>query len=126
MIAGLGDDGPAVAVADQDHRPAAHRVDCGLRVLLVVGVRGLGGLCYRHPVPIILEDLSDGFPSRAVGESSMHQNHILDCHCCSPFFFSVFFKCINSCKPTSFVRDKPLTTLPDGLSLGFSPAASIP
>src|SRR5271155_4827556 len=37
----------------------------------------------------------------------MHQNHILDCHCCSPFFLSVFFKCINPSKPTPFVRDKP-------------------
>src|SRR5271156_5532353 len=123
MIAGLGDDGPAVAVADQDHRPA-HRVDCGLRVLLVVGVRGLGGLCYRHHVPIILEDLSDGFPARTVGESSMHQNHILDCHCCPPFFLSVFSKCIGSCKPTSFVRDKPPYN-PSGWSFAWLLSCSI-
>src|SRR5271168_4415790 len=45
MIACLGDDRPAVAMADQNHR-SAHSVDCGLRVLLVVGVRGLWGL--RH------------------------------------------------------------------------------
>src|ERR1700730_4971543 len=35
MIAGLGDDGPAVAVADQDDRPATG-VDGGLRLLLLV------------------------------------------------------------------------------------------
>src|SRR5271168_2284166 len=125
MIAGLGDDGPAVAVADQDHRPA-HRVDCGLRVLLVVGVRGLGGLCYRHHVPIILEDLSDGFPARTVGESSMHQNHILDCHCCSPFSFQCFSNASTLVSRRRSCEISPLTTLPDGLSLGFSPAASIP
>src|SRR5271170_8303466 len=123
MIAGLGDDGPAVAVADQDHRPA-HRIDCGLRVLLVGGVRSLGRLCYRHHVPIILEELSDGFPARTVGESSMHQNHILDCHCCSPFFLSVFFKCIISCKPTSFVRDKPAYN-PSGWSFAWLLSCSI-
>src|SRR5258706_16374752 len=47
MIAGLADDGPAVAVADQHDRPA-HGVDCGLRVLLVVGVQGLRWLRHRH------------------------------------------------------------------------------
>src|SRR5271170_938154 len=35
MIAGLGYDGPAVTVADQNHW-AAHGVDCGLCVLLIV------------------------------------------------------------------------------------------
>src|SRR5271155_2780521 len=98
MIAGLGDDGPAVAVADQNHW-AAHGVDCRLRVFLVVGVRSLGRLRHRHFVPIILEDLGDGFPSGAVGESSMHQNHVLDRHCCSPFCFSVLFTSISFCKP---------------------------
>jgi hypothetical protein len=49
IVAGLGDDGPAVAVADQDHRPA-HGVDCRLRVLLVVGVGGLGGSCNTDTV----------------------------------------------------------------------------
>src|SRR6202166_1771460 len=77
MVAGLGDDGTAVAMADQDHRPA-HGVDGGLRVLLVVGVVGLGGLRHRHLVPVILEDVSDGFPTGAIGESSMHQDHVFD------------------------------------------------
>src|ERR1700722_11987032 len=36
-VAGLGDDGSAVTVANQNHRPA-HGVDCGLCVFLVVGV----------------------------------------------------------------------------------------
>src|SRR5271167_388632 len=36
----------------------------------------------------------------------MNQNHVLDRHCCSPFFLSVLLKCISSCKPTSFVRHK--------------------
>src|ERR1700722_14580506 len=49
MIAGLGDDGPAVAVADENHW-AAHGIDCRLRVLLVVGVRSLGRLRHRHLV----------------------------------------------------------------------------
>ena len=77
MIAGLGDDGPAVAVTDQNHW-APHGVDCGLRVLLIIGVGGLGGLRHRHLVPIILEDVSNGFPAGAVGESSMYQNHVLN------------------------------------------------
>src|SRR5271154_7583324 len=64
IIAGLGDDGPPVAVAHQNHW-AAHRVDCGLRVLLVVGVGGLGGLRYRYRVAILLEDLRDGAPTGA-------------------------------------------------------------
>ena len=29
-------------------------------------------LHHRHLVPIILEDVSDGFPAGAVGESTMH------------------------------------------------------
>jgi len=70
MIAGLGDDGPAVAVADQNDW-AAHGVDCGLRVLLVGGVRSLWRLRHRHLVPIILEDASDGFPAGAVGKCTM-------------------------------------------------------
>jgi len=37
IVTGLADDGPTVAVADQDDRPA-HGVDCGLRIFLVVGV----------------------------------------------------------------------------------------
>src|SRR5277367_3396989 len=47
IVTGFADDGPAVAVADQNHRPA-HGVDCGLRVFLVVGVRGLGWLGNRY------------------------------------------------------------------------------
>ena len=90
MIAGLGDDRPAITVADQNHWPA-HGVDRGLRALLVLGVRGLGGLRHRHPVPIILEDVSDGFPAGAVGESSMHQNHVLNTliHDHSPLQFEI-------------------------------------
>src|SRR6202051_3408059 len=77
MIAGLGDDGPPITVTHQNHW-SAHGVDGGLRVLLVVGVGGLGGLRHRYLVPIILEDVSDGFPAGAVGESSMHQDHVFD------------------------------------------------
>ena len=64
-------------MADQDDRPA-HGVDGGLRVLLVVGVRGLGGLRDRHRVAILLEDLRDGFPAGAIGECAMHEDHVLD------------------------------------------------
>src|ERR1700683_2667646 len=77
VIAGLGDNRSTVTVADQNPR-AAHSVDCGLRVLLVVGVRSLGVLHHRHFVAIILEDVSDPFPAGAIGESSMHQNYILN------------------------------------------------
>src|SRR5271163_387600 len=77
MIAGLGDDGPAVAVANQNHR-AAHGVDCGLRVLLVIGIRSLGRLRHRHLVAIIFEDVGDPLPTGAIRESSMHQNYILN------------------------------------------------
>jgi hypothetical protein len=77
IVAGLADDGPAVAMADQDDRPA-HGVDGGLRVILVVGVGGFGGLRYRHRVAILFEDLCYGFPTGAIGECSMHQNHVFD------------------------------------------------
>ena len=77
VIAGFSDNGPAVAVADKDDRPA-HGVDSGLRALLVVGVGGLGGLRHRHLVPIIHEDVSNRFPAGAIGESSMHQDHVLN------------------------------------------------
>src|SRR5580704_4527063 len=69
MIAGLSDDGPAVAVANQNHW-AAHSVDSGLRVLLVVGVRSLGRLRHRHLVALILEEVSDPLPAGAIRESS--------------------------------------------------------
>src|SRR2546422_1288886 len=86
MIAGLGDDGPPITVTHQNHW-SAHGVDGGLGVLLVLGVGGLGGLRHRHLVPIILEDISDGFPARAVGECTMHQDHVLNMlfHDYSPF-----------------------------------------
>src|SRR6202000_1317650 len=64
MIARLGNDGPTITVADQNHW-AAHGVDCGLRVLLVVGVRSLGRLCHRHFVAIILEDIGNPLPAGA-------------------------------------------------------------
>src|SRR5260370_16069129 len=77
MISRLGDDGPSVAVADQNHW-AAHGVDCGLCVFLIFGVRSLGRLRHRHLVAIILEDVGDPLPARAIRESSMHQNYILN------------------------------------------------
>src|SRR5271155_4655451 len=77
VIAGLGDDGPSIAVADQDHR-GAHGVDCGLRVLLVVGVGCLGVLYHRDLVTIILENVGNPLPTRAIGESPMHQHHVLN------------------------------------------------
>src|ERR1700693_3162593 len=77
MFASLVDEGSAITVAHQNHWPV-HGVDCGLCVLLVVGVGGLGGLRHRHLVSIILEDVSDGFPAGAVGECTVHQNHVLN------------------------------------------------
>ena len=77
IVAGFADDGPAVAVADQDDRPA-HGVDCGLRVLLVVGVRGLGGLRNRYRVAILLKDLGDGVPAGAIGEGTMDKHNVFD------------------------------------------------
>jgi len=98
MIAGFGNNGAAITVAHENYRPA-HGVDGGLRVLLVIGVRGLGGLRHRHLVSIILEDVSDGFPAGAVGECSMHQNHVLNMliHDNSPFFLSFLFAYISFC-----------------------------
>jgi hypothetical protein len=45
-------------------------------------------LHHRHLVPIILEDVSDGLPTGAVGESSMHQDDVLNmlCHDHSPLW----------------------------------------
>src|SRR5258708_26474278 len=62
MIAGLGDDGPPITVTHQNHW-SAHAVDGGLGVLLVLGVGCLGGPRHRHPVPIILEYISAGYPA---------------------------------------------------------------
>src|SRR5580704_15491529 len=88
MIAGFGDDGPAITVAHQNDWPI-HGVDSRLRVLLVLGVGGLGVLHHRHLVPVIPEDVSDGFPAGAIGESSMYQDHVLNMffHDHSPFSF---------------------------------------
>src|SRR6185295_604581 len=69
--------GPPITVADQNHWPV-HGVDGRLRVLLVVGVGGLGGLRHRHLVPILLEDVRDGFPTGAIRECTVHQDHVLD------------------------------------------------
>src|SRR5580693_9058419 len=77
IIAGLGDDRSAIAVADQNDWPA-HSVDGGFRVFLVVGVRGLGRLGNRYRVAILLKDLCNGVPARAIGECTMHQNHVFD------------------------------------------------
>src|SRR6202050_1522574 len=62
IVTGFADDGPAVAMADQ-HDRAAHGVDCGSRVLLVVGVRSLWRLRNRHRVAILLKDLCDRVPA---------------------------------------------------------------
>ena len=85
MIPGLGDDGPAITVPYQNHWPV-HGVDGRLRILLVLGVGSLGVLRHRHLVPVVHEDFGDGFPTRAVGESSMHQDNVVDtlCHDHSP------------------------------------------
>jgi hypothetical protein len=85
VIAGLGNDGPAVAVAYQNHWPV-HGVDGRLRVLLVLGVGSLGMLHHRHLVAIILEDVGDSLPAGAIRESSVHQDHVLNmlCHDNSP------------------------------------------
>jgi hypothetical protein len=77
MIAGLSDNRSTVAVSDQNDR-AAHGIDCSLRVLLVVGVRSLGVLDYRHLVAIMLEDVGNPLPTGTIRESSMHQNYILN------------------------------------------------
>src|SRR5271154_4424227 len=66
IVACFTDDRPAVAMADQDDRPS-HGVDCGLRILLVVGVRRLWRLRNRYRVAILLKDLGDGVPAGAVG-----------------------------------------------------------
>jgi len=69
-------------VADQNDR-TAHRVDCSLRVLLVVGVRSLGRLRHRHLVAIILEDVSDPLPAGAIREGTVDEDDArlgLNCH----------------------------------------------
>ena len=87
MIAGLGDDGPAIGVAHQNHRPV-HGVDRRLREFLVVGVGCLGVLHHRDLVTIPHEDGCDGFPTGAVRERSVHQDHVLNtlCHAVLPVY----------------------------------------
>src|SRR6202008_680004 len=77
VVAGLRDVAPAITVADDYPRPV-HGVDGRLRVLDVLGVGGLGGLRHRDRVAILLEDLGDGFPTRSIGNCTMHQDHVLD------------------------------------------------
>src|SRR5580658_9525533 len=91
MIASLGDDGPAIAMADQNDR-AAHGVDGRFRVFLVVSVGGLGRLRYRYLVAILLEDFSNPLPAGAIGECTMHQNHIRNMLCNHKFPFRLEVK----------------------------------
>src|SRR5580658_6230026 len=76
MIAGLGDDGPTVAVSDDDHRPL-HSVESRLGVPLVLGVRCLRFLQHRYRVSILLEELRDGFPAGSISKCSMHQEDVV-------------------------------------------------
>src|SRR5580704_12273874 len=57
MIAGLGDNRPAITMADQNNWPV-HRVDGRLRIFLVVGVGSFGVLHHRYLVSIVHEDCS--------------------------------------------------------------------
>src|SRR5258708_2254408 len=93
MIASFGDDGSAIAVSHENHRPV-HGVDRRLCVLLVLGVGSLGVLHHRHLVPIIHEDFRDGFPPGAIGESTMHQDHVLNMlfHDYSPLQYSLIVR----------------------------------
>ena len=91
MIAGLGDDGPAIAMTDQNDR-TAHGVDGRLRVLLVVSVGSLGRLRHRYLVPTLLEDFSDSLPAGAIGECTMHQNHVFNMLCRHKFHFRLEVK----------------------------------
>src|SRR5277367_1677338 len=77
IVTGFADDGPAVAMADQHDRPA-HGVDCGLRVFLVVDVRGLGRLGNRYGVAILLKDLGDGVPAGAIGEGTVDKHNVFN------------------------------------------------
>jgi hypothetical protein len=64
-------------LADQNDQPA-HDINCGSRIFLVFGVRGLGWLRHRHRITILFKDLGNGFPARTVGECAMHQNDVFD------------------------------------------------
>src|SRR5580692_9564024 len=77
MIAGLGDDGPSITVAHQNHRPV-HGVYGRLGVLLALGVGSLGGLRYGHRVAVLLEYLRYSFPAGAIGKCTVHQDHVLN------------------------------------------------
>jgi hypothetical protein len=114
IVAGLGDDGPAVAMADQDDRPS-HGVDGGLRVFLVVGVGGLRRLRHRDRVAILLKDLCDGVPAGAIGECTMHQNHVFDASrrrgTCRGGDQSCAHQHSNDCNPVSLLHDHVLSGL---------------
>src|SRR6202142_1021615 len=70
IVAGFRDDGPAVAVAHQNHRTGL-LVDGGLRELDVLGIGRLWLPRYCHRVPVLGEDVIDGFPTGAVGECAV-------------------------------------------------------
>ena len=59
-------------------------------VLLVVGVRSLGRLRHRHLVPVILEDVSNGFfqPEPSANAQHANQDHVLNMLCHDHFSFA--------------------------------------
>src|ERR1700688_220760 len=95
-------------MADQDDRPS-HGIDGGLSILLVVGVRGLWGLRNRHRVTTLLKDLCDGVPAGAIGECTMHQNHVFDASrrrgTCRGSDQSCAHQHRNDCDPVSLLHD---------------------
>jgi hypothetical protein len=83
MVAGLGDDGPAPGMADQENRALLH-VDHAMGGRYVVAQRAEGildGDCFQ---PTLGEQGDDLRPAGAVGERAMHENDRLDCHDASP------------------------------------------
>ena len=69
----VGDDGAAVGVADEQHRPVdgAHHVGDGLRVGGEPAQRVRGG---DDPVVVLLEHVDDPVPAGRLGERPVHQH----------------------------------------------------
>ena len=75
VCAGLGDDGPAVGVSDENHRTVLVVEDpLGGGHIPFEGQRGV--LDDGDVVPVVREQVVDAPPARAVNEPAVHENNI--------------------------------------------------
>src|ERR1700675_3778797 len=87
MFTGLGDDGPAITVAHQNHRPV-HGVDGRLRILLVLGVGSLGRRYTRTLYPSFLWSVAAGSQPEPSAKTPCTNSTFLICSFMTILLFS--------------------------------------